>query len=251
MSRRREPRRVHPFSPAVRQLFNDWKQGDLLNRLEASHQQLLDRRKNVVKIAEQNEPRKHTASNCLALQQVLLHRAERLLVGAGSMLLETNVYGLALGVRGHYETTGVLGYFCNRLDLLNANIIKFQDFACDTASVVLGAKHSQFPKAPNPPNILTCIGKADRYIDTHFLKQKTGMLRDGYDWLSEFAHPNFCSNCSSYTIDKAKRRYVFRHDGDIRESDFDLLVYLEISADLFICLFDNCTRRLTENGFTE
>jgi hypothetical protein len=77
------------------------------------------------------------------------------------------------------------------------------------------------------------------------------MLRDGYGWPSEFAHPNFCSNCSSYTIDKAKRRFVFRHDGDIRESDFDLLVYLDISAGLFFCLFDNCTRKLTENGFTE
>jgi hypothetical protein len=65
------------FSPAVRELFNRWKQDDLLNRLEASHQQLLDRRKEAVEIASQDEPRKHTASNCLVLQQLLLHRAER------------------------------------------------------------------------------------------------------------------------------------------------------------------------------
>jgi hypothetical protein len=238
------------LSPAIRELFNHW-EGDLLSRLQASHQQLLDRRKNAVEIAEQHEPMKHTASNCLVLQQVLLHRAERLLAGAATMFFENNVYGLALVVRGHYETTSVLGYLCNRLELLKAKNIQFGSFARDIASGVLGAKHSQFPKAPNPPHILKCIEKADRYLDTHLLKEKTGMLRDGYDWLSEFAHPNFCSNSSSFTIDKVNRRFVFRHEGDIQERDFELMISLDIGAFLFVHLFDHCSQRLTENGFIE
>src|SRR5713101_8364705 len=117
------------FSPAVRELFNRWKQGDLLDRLEASHQQLLDRRQESVEIALQHHPRQHTASNCQVLQQALLHRAERLLAGAGTMLLENNIYGLALIVRGHYEATAVLGYVCNRLESLKAGNIGFDDFA--------------------------------------------------------------------------------------------------------------------------
>jgi hypothetical protein len=233
------------FSCALRQIFNDWKQGEIVDRLEGYHKQLLERRKYVIKIASQREPKKHTTSNCLVLQQVLLHRAERLLAGAASMFLENNIYGLALIVRGHYEATGVLGYLCNRLESLEAGNIKFGEFAINIASAIVGAKHPQFAKAPPPPNILTCIVKADKYLDSYLFKEKKGMLRDGYDWLSEFVHPNFCSNCSSFTNDKANRRFVFRHDGGIQESDFDLIGYLKISAGLFICLFDHSTRRLT------
>jgi hypothetical protein len=236
-----------PLSPAVREAFDHWKQGDLFDRLEASYRLLLDRRKRVVEFPGQHEPRKHTASNCLVIQQTLLHRAERLIAACGSMVLENNVYGLALIVRGHYETTGVLGYLSNRLNSLEEGKIKFEEFAYNAACAVLGAKHSQFAKAPNPPNILTCIEKADSHLDTHYLKEKKGMLRDGYDWLSEFAHPNFCSNCAAFTIDKLNHRFVLKHDAEMQDRDFDLIAYLVISAGLFIWLFDDSTRRLTKN----
>jgi hypothetical protein len=239
------------FSPAVRELFDRWKHGDLLDSLEAAHQKALDRRQDLVVIADQSEPKKRTASNCLVLQQALLHRAERLLAGAGTMLLESNVYGLALIVRGHYEATAVLGYVCNRLDSLKAGNIPFEDFALNVAVAVLGARHEQFAQAPNPPNIMTCIERADRYLDTHCFKKKTGMLLDCYNWLSEFAHPNFLSNASAYTLDIPNRRFVFRHEGDIQESDFQLITYLDISAGLFVQLFDDYLRLLTENGLIQ
>ena len=176
------------FPPVVREIFNRWKQTELCDRLEASHWQLLDRRKNAVEVSSQDEPRKHTGSNCLVLQQALLHRAERLLAAAGVTLLENNIYGLALVVRGHYEATAVLGYVCDRLESLKDANIEFERFTYDIARAVLGAKHPQFANAPDPPHILTCIEKADRYLDTHLLKQKTGMLSDGYNWLCE-AYP--------------------------------------------------------------
>jgi hypothetical protein len=239
------------YSPAVHELFVRWNHGDLLINLEAANQALLERRKDAVVIAQQSEPKKHTASNCFVLQQALLHRAERLQAGAGTMLLENNIYGLALVVRGHYEATAVLGYFCNRLESLKAGNITFDDFAWNVAYEVLGAKHPQFAKAPNPPNILTCIEKADKYLDTHCFKKKTGMLLDNYDWLSDFAHPNFLSNASSFTLDTPNRRFVFRHEGDIQESDFQLITYLEMSAMLFVQLFDDYLRLLAENGLNQ
>jgi hypothetical protein len=237
------------FSPAVRELFAHWHHDQLLGRLEDLDRKLLDRRKEFVQIADQTDPHKHTASNCEVLQQILLHRAERLLAGAGLMLLENNIYGLALIVRGHYEATAVLGYMCNRLESLKAGNISFEDFALNIACEVLGAKHDQFSRAPDPPNILTCIEKADRYLDTHCFKKKMGMLRDCYDWLSDFAHPNFLSHCSSYTVDRVNRRFVFRHDSNTQESDFELMTYLEISAGLFEKLLDESCMRMTENGF--
>ena len=242
------------FSPAVCDLFNRWNHGDLLNNLEASYRRLIDRRKEAVAVADQREPKKHTAANCLVLQQALLHRAERLHAGAGTMLLENNIYGLALIVRGHYEATAVLGYVCNRLESLKAGYISFEDFAFNVAYELLGAKHPQFAKAPNPPNILTCLEKADKYLDARFKEHggvNTDMLLDCYNWLSDFVHPNFLSNCSAYAVDKANRRFVFRHGDDIQESDFQLMVYLEISAGIFVRLFNDCNHWMTENGVIE
>jgi hypothetical protein len=239
------------YSPTIRELFEHWNHGELLANLEAANKALLERRKDAVVMAPQSEPPKHTASNCLVLQQALLHRAERLQAEAVPMLLENNIYGLALVVRGHYEATAVLGYFCNRLESLKAGNIKFEDFAFNVAYEVLGAKHEQFAKAPNPPNILTCIEKADKYLDARF-KKKTGMLLDCYNWLSDFAHPNFLSNASSFTVDKPNRQFVFRHGkGDIRESDFELIVYLDMSAMVFVQLFDDYLRLMNENGLSQ
>jgi hypothetical protein len=234
------------FSPTVRELFISWKHGHLLDKLEAFHQQLIDRRQNSVEFPYPDELIQRTASNCRVLQQVQLHRAERLIAGIGTMLLENNVYGLALSVRGHYEATAVLGYICDRLNSLKAKQIEFNNFALNIACAILGAKHPQFRKAPNPPNILECIAKADRYLDTHLFREKKSMLRDNYDWLSEFAHPNFCSNSTAYTIDREARQAVFRHDGQPRNSDFDLVSYLVTSAGLFIILFDRLNETLVD-----
>jgi hypothetical protein len=241
-----------PPSPAVRELFAHWEQGDLLNRLEASHRSLLDRRKYTVEFANPGELPARTASSCLVLQQVLLHRAERLLAAAGTMLLESNIYALALSVRGHYEATAVLGYVCNRLESLKATNIEFPRFAHDIVCAFLGAKHpNHFAKAPDPPNILTCIEKADIYLEAHYSAYAKGCLRDTYDWLSEFAHAsNFLSHSSAFTVDTVNSRFVFRHDGELQERDFDLVVYLEISCGFFILLFDHLTRKLTDMGLT-
>src|SRR5438105_12097776 len=108
------------------------------------------------------------------------------------MLLESNIYAVALAVRAHYEATAVLGYLCNRLESFTATKIDFAKFAHNVVFAFLGAKHpDHFSKAPDPPNILTCIEKADIYLSSHFTAYEKGCLRDAYDGLSEFAHANF------------------------------------------------------------
>ena len=137
-----------PFSPAVRELFISWSHGDLLDKLEAYHQQLIERRQNSVEFPCPDELVQRTASNCRVMQQVQLHRAERLIARAGTMLLESNVYGLALSVRGHCEATAVLGYMCDRLHSLKANHTAFDDFALNIACAILGAKHPNSLQRP-------------------------------------------------------------------------------------------------------
>lgn len=239
------------FSPAVRDLFDRWGQGEFLKSLEASHQQLLERRIDTVEFGNPQTltPEKRAAANCRLLQQALLHRAERLLASSGTMLLENNVYGLALIARGHCETTAVLGHFCSRLESLAAGRISFDDFQWNIADAVMGAKHHQFTAARHPVNILTCIEKSDKYLDKYFFKEKRGMLQDCYDWLSEFSHPNFLSNISAFTLDRPNNRFVLQHGhGHPRQEDFQLPGYLDLSAALFVYLFDEFTRRADESA---
>ncbi len=236
------------FSPSVRELFNRWNQGGLLDSLEASHQKFLDRRRATVEFGapEALTPSKRALANCQLLLQALLHRAERLLASSGTMLLENNIYGIALIVRGHYETTAVLGYFCSRLESLSTGNIRFEDFEWNVADALMGAKHDLFTEARPPLNILTCIEKADKYLDRHVFQAKKGVLQDSYNWLSDFAHPNFLSNCASFNLDQATNRVVFRHQGELQREDFQLPGYLDISCKLFIDLFDAFTQRMSD-----
>jgi hypothetical protein len=43
-------------------------------------------------------------------------------------------------------------------------------------------------------------------------------------------------------------RFVFWHEGDIQETDFQLITYLEMSAMPFVPLFDHYLRLIAENG---
>ena len=68
------------------------------------------------------------------------------------------------------------------------------------------------------------------------------MLKDIYGWLSEFAHPNFCSNKSAFSLDEATGRMVFRHEGELQDNDYQLVGYMDISATMFPKLFDEFTK---------
>lgn len=238
------------FPSDVHALFAKWNEHDVLASIEAAHQEHLDRRIAVVEYGSPATlaPKRRAAKNCQLLQQALLHRSERLVWSLGSLLLEGNVYGLALVARGQLEATAVLGYFCRRLELLAAGGVRFEDFEWNIADAVMGAKHELFSKARAPINILTCIEKADKYLDQHFFKSDRRMLKDNYNWLSEFAHPNFLSSFSAYMLDKEKGEFLLRHGAGLREEDFQLPKYLEVGAQLFVVFFDAFTDRLAASG---
>jgi hypothetical protein len=163
------------FSDEAQKLFETWNKVELCNELEGYHAQLLERRVDAIAYGD---PEKLSAKirarlNCQVLRQALLHRAERLMASSGTMLLDKNVYGLALVVRGHVEGTAVLGFFCNRINSLVQNHIPFEKFEFDVADAIMGAKHDLFAKANAPANILSFIEKADRVLDKELFKKKT------------------------------------------------------------------------------
>jgi hypothetical protein len=70
------------------------------------------------------------------------------------------------------------------------------------------------------------------------------MLQGLYTWLSEFAHPNFCSNKTAFTLDKTTGRMLPRKDEEAREDHFQMLSSLSMSAGAFSWLLADFSARL-------
>jgi hypothetical protein len=223
------------FSDDAKKLLTDGGKAEIHEGLEKNYAGLLTKRADFVEYGNPDDlsDKRRAQLNCELLKQVLVHRAEQLMTGTSAMLVEINLYGLALVVRGHIETLGVLGYFTRRLDSLTKGNITFEQFEQDIANGLLGAKHDFFDKAGSPVNIITCVEHTDKYLDVELFKKKTEMLQDLYGWLCEFAHPNFCSNKSSYTLDKATGRMMLRKEKVITSDHFEMVSTLKMSADFF------------------
>lgn len=175
--------------------------------------------------------------NCTVVSHTLLHRAILLFEGSVSALSDKNVYSLALCIRAHYETTAVLGRLYRRLSSYLNGHISVYDFENDIYVQTVGCRHQSLHKAPNPENIMNQLDDADKILDKEFFGQKKEMLRDNYEYLCEFAHPNFHSNSIAYNIDKSKNSIIFRYDGILMKRDF-IIGYLDISTVVFIWFFN-------------
>ena len=234
------------FSEDAKKILTDGDKAELHEGLEKNYTDLLKERADFVEYGKPEDlsDRRRAKLNCDLLKQVLVHRAEQLMTGTGAMLTQKNLYGLALIVRGHIETLAVLGYFTRRLDSLTKDNITFEQFEQDIANGLLGAKHDLFDKAGAPVNILTCVEHSDKYLDAELFQEKKEMVQDLYGWLSEFAHPNFCSNKSAYSLDKNTGRMMLRKEQEIASDHFQMIITLQISADFFNWLLTKFSERL-------
>jgi hypothetical protein len=222
---------------------------DLQQKLEDYHAAVLKERVDFIKYGKPEElsDKRRAKLNCDLLKQVLIHRADKLITASGQMLPTKNLYGMALAARAYIETVAVLGYFAKRLSALSKGNIDFARFELDIANGLMGAKHDLFDKANAPVNILTCVQNADKHLDAEFFGEKTKMLQDFYTWLSEFAHPNFCSNKTAFTLDKTTGRMVLRNNDVIGEDHFQMLSTVEMAAGMFGWLLQDFTKRVNAN----
>ncbi len=178
-------------------------------------------------------------SYAIALRQVLLHRAIALFEGSLNAAVDENPYLMILAVRAEFETTAALGYLHNRLSSLATGNLDAAKVDKDIMTQLLGSK--DIPQAMEPKQILSMLEYADVSVSRRILggraKQHT-MLRESYEFLSEFAHPNFHSNKLSFDLDKPARRIVFRHEQRMQDEAFDTIGYLHIAASLHVALHD-------------
>jgi hypothetical protein len=225
---------------------------DISKSLEKTHAHLVNQRVDYIEYGDpvRLTPKQRAKLNCRLLNQVLVHRAERLMIATGQMFDSKNLYGLALIVRGHIEAVALLGYFARRLDSLQKKNIEFERFEEDIADGLLGAKDA-IVEARAPVDILTCLEHTDKHLDAELFGKKKEILQEIYTWLSEFAHPNFCSNKTAFTLDKETGRMLLRKDEETLDDHLQMLVSLSISADMFSWLLADFSGRLEKALPTE
>jgi hypothetical protein len=177
----------------------------------------------------------------VALRQVLLHRAIALFEGALWASVDENAYLMVLAIRALFETTAALGYLHNRLSSLNRGDLEAAKVDEDIMIQLLGIKDNHIPGAMTPKQILSMLEYADVSVSRRILggapRQYT-MLGESYDFLCEFAHPNFHSNKVAFDLDKVGQRFVLRHRKDMQDEEFRVVSYLLISAPLHVELHD-------------
>ncbi len=177
----------------------------------------------------------------IAYRQVLLHRAILLFEGSLQAAIDENAYVMILAVRATFETTAALGYLHNRLNSLAAGNLEATKVDEDIMTQILGTKDTYIPQAMLPKQILSMLEYADVSVSRKILggqaKEHT-ILRESYDFLCEFAHPNYHSNKLAFDLDRSRMRFVFRHKERMQDKAFSTIGYLLLASPLHVELHD-------------
>lgn len=167
--------------------IEDWAK---VERYNGCLERLLKRRRSEV-TATGDLLESKTAWKCALLQQSLLYRITALASGCAAMGNAGNVVGSILCGRALLETIAI-GHHV-REELLRLGPAKCADAVDDLANVHLFATRNEETIASGhghqARSILTYVDKFDKKI--------TG-VRDAYDFLSEFAHPNGSGHLFTY-----------------------------------------------------
>jgi hypothetical protein len=239
------------FDENLKNEFESRGQTEILHNLSETYEELLKRTVPRIDYPDNAKTftKKRVEFNCKTCQHVLLHRVIHLLKGAFGALSQHNVYAMALCIRGHFESTASIGYLHHQITSFLNGSIELSNFDECVCNQFLGCRHKSLSRAPDPKNIMTQLDYADKVVDRQLFKGHTNeskILRDCYEYLSEFAHPNFHSNSVAFRPNTVTEGYIFRYDNIIRDEEFSLIGYLNISNPIFIWLFDKFSESLTK-----
>jgi hypothetical protein len=111
----------------------------------------------------------------------------------------------------------------------------------DIMTQILGTRDTKISQAMPPKQILSMLEYADVSVSKKILGGQTKehtILRESYDFLCEFAHPNFHSNKLAFDLDRSRNRFVFRYEERMHAEAFSTIGYLLLSLPLHVELHD-------------
>ncbi len=118
--------------------------------------------------------------------------------------------GIYLAARAHWEMTGLVSHLLIALRKFYASEITEAEFDTTMARLALGRRW-EFPSIVQEDitaiNAITLVDSAGKLLDLQGVKE---LVKDCYDFLSEFCHPNLFARLTGVTF-----------SGDLRVVDYD------------------------------
>ena len=131
--------------------------------------------------------------NARTIEQSALHRCIHLIDAGIGQIADQNPYALALITRGHMESVAQLGYFCHQVSAFLSQSISIGDLREKLYAGLMGFAHKEMPDSPKPIQVMKCMDKADVFFARLTESKEVGGLRDDYELVSNYCHPNFLS----------------------------------------------------------
>jgi hypothetical protein len=165
----------------------DW---ETVERYNSCLQRLIDRRKTEI-LVEGPLVESKTAWKCSVLQQALLYRVTMLASGCAAEWNSGNIVCAVLSARGLLETIALCQFIRDEMQ-------KFAD-AGDVESIEKLANEQLF-STRNEANIARGTGHHARSVLTFIdkLDKKLSGVREAYDFISEWCHPNGSGHLFTY-----------------------------------------------------
>lgn len=190
--------------------------------------------------------RKLLGQNGIIYIQRLLLRSKYLSEGIIQELNSKRTLNSYVLLRAHFETTGALAYFFDRLNSFYNGNINFERLNEVLFSLFLGSKDKKFKKKndfiPDAENVLNLIDRIDKILG--FNKEKKH--REAYEHLCEFAHPNFLGTIIGSKTEKEKIKFNKKPKIDKTELG-EIIPLLNITLKSFFHIYDKTFSLLYEN----
>jgi hypothetical protein len=181
---------------------------------------------------------------CWIIREVVARRSKELIVSAAELEISGQALAARIITRSAVETVAVLAYTNYSMDQLALGKLKFSEFSDRTQALLAGSKNHSTPY--DAVNVLKMIDRLDKDF---------GGIRDIYDSLSEFAHPNYDGLVHQYSsFVKPEDRIIFfpKMRAQISE-EIKLVLNICVNAliahynNRFSVSFDRLERWLIEN----
>jgi len=189
------------------------------------------------------EPTRRLRMFTLALRQICFDRSRALFTAALDAFSNDNAYAMTTIIRSHIESTALLGRIFYLLRKAEGDPSKHGEIADSLRDHLLGSRVPELNAegAPETLNILSMLDQADKALKATLfseLDEKPPVLRESYEFLCEFSHPNFYSHKLAVTFDSETGQMHFRDDEGLNEIELKLIGYASISGNIFHYLYD-------------
>ena len=152
---------------------------------------------------------------------------------------------LFLVARAHLETTGLLAYLLWKCQQFRSGAIPEAVLREQIARLFLG-RRTPIGKRPvtdevKAIQVLNLIDAVDRIFERMDMESVRGGFREGYEWLSEFCHPNSYSRFGEHDWETIEVM-VFHRTPRLGEEEISMtLSHLAFSDAVWMLCFKQCT----------